>query len=343
MPRLSGHGHAPITGEYPPIPASVEHPPNSQCAALAPSASSARLCCEQRVRAKLYVALLSVLRQIEIQPLDDVFAPGAVSASVRKIGIQPFSRKESSREINAARAAFGGETAFFLNLSLGLHKASDVRQDAFQLPAMGLWQVPVQFECLLARLRPALQGKSRRTVTIGTWSGWTDLVLAAYLKRMSPASHHTTFDIRPHVSECIISLLDAYNVTRVRNGWYGGKESWEPLGLGQAYNGSYPAKWPEPVLDFCFIDGGHSYYLAHRDFRTMQTGCRTVAFHDIVNKAVGWKEQPQLWKDLNNRDHSNYAGEFVASATCTQQPSVNGAHMGIGILSRTDVWQGSTA
>jgi len=121
-------------------------------------------------------------------------------------------------------------------------------------------------------------------------------------------------------------------VRRAKNGWYGGKESWKPLGLLEQYDGAYPARWPEPVIDFCLIDGGHSYYLAKRDWLTMRTACRVVAFHDIVNHAVGMAEQPQLWKDLTNASHVRYAAEFT-STECTDQPG-SGALMGIGILTR---------
>ncbi|EOD15121.1 hypothetical protein EMIHUDRAFT_246063 [Emiliania huxleyi CCMP1516] len=123
----------------------------------------------------------------------------------------------------------------------------------------------------------------------------------------------------------------AYLITaEAKNGWYGGKESWKPLGLLEQYDGAYPARWPEPVIDFCLIDGGHSYYLAKRDWLTMRTACRVVAFHDIVNHAVGMAEQPQLWKDLTNASHVRYAAEFT-STECTDQPG-SGALMGIGIL-----------
>lgn len=308
-----------------------------KCEALAPAEKIASKCCRDPERARLHIGLLAVLDRLRTQPLPDLFAPGAVMAAVREIGIQPATPRGKSRthmdSIRSGKQELGRETAYFLNLTLGHQRSTGVRVDAFGLPAMGLWQVPEQFECLLQRLALGLGDKLRRTVTIGTWSGWTDLVMAAYMRRLSPGSQHATFDIRNHVSGCVSSLLEHYNVTQVHNGWYGGKESWKPLGLLSQWDKSYPAQWPQPVLDFCFIDGGHTYHLANRDFRTMRTACRSVAFHDIVNRGVGFENQPQLWLDLTNDTHPSYAREF-ASANCTQQPVLSGQMMGIGVLIR---------
>ena len=323
----------------PPPPAKLD----SQCAALAPTASVAQTCCALPARARIYGGLLAVLHRIRTAPLVDIFGPGAVSAAVRQVGIQPFAPPKDTRwsheeSVRAGLATFGNETAHFVNLSLGFSRRADVRRDFFGLPAMGLWQVPAQFDCLLGRLRRIFHGRAaqriaRRTVTIGTWSGWTDLFVAAHLRRLSPSLAHTTYDVRGFASECIISLFKHYNVTRVRHGWYGGNESWEPLGLGSRYDGQYPAQWREPVIDFCFIDGGHSYYHAFRDFRTMRSACRVIAFHDIVNANVGWRQQPLLWKHLTNVSHENFASEF-GNSNCTQQPVVGQHVMGLGILSR---------
>lgn len=263
---------------------------------------------------------------------------------MRQIGIQPPAsrgrlpwRPEDAQRVGA-KLRFGNETRFFLNVSLGFDRTTDVRRDVFHLPAMGLWQIPAQFECLLANLHRLLASRplKGRTVTIGTWSGWTDLIIAAHMQRLNPDSRHTTFDIRNHVSDCVVTLFEYHGVKRVRNGWFGGNESWRPLGLLSQYDGAYPAKWRVPVLDFCFVDGGHSYYHANRDFRTMRTACDLIAFHDIVNRDVGWREQPLLWRHLTNESHARFASEFEPTR-CTQQPVKDGGQMGIGILSRKGI------
>lgn len=108
-------------------------------------------------------------------------------------------------------------------------------------------------------------------------------MLAAYLRRLSPGNLHTTFDVSDYTSPCIKSLFSTMDVRMLKNGWYGGRESWPALGLQAEWDGSWPANFSQPVLDFCLIDGGHSYRLASRDFKTLRSACRIIAFHDIVN------------------------------------------------------------
>ena len=109
------------------------------------------------------------------------------------------------------------------------------------------------------------------------------------------------------------------------------------------WDGEYPARWPEPVLDFCLIDGGHSFYLANRDFRTLRTACRVIAFHDVVNAQVGLDAVPRLWRSLTEPGHAMYAHEFT-SRNCTMQPTGgSGQYMGIGVLTRRATGAGASA
>ena len=83
------------------------------------------------------------------------------------------------------------------------------------------------------------------------------------------------------------------------------------------------------------IDGGHSYRLASRDFKTLRSACRIIAFHDIVNRPrVGVDAVPRLWKDLTDPQSEHFAHEF-GSEMCTHQPKFSDGHlMGIGVLIR---------
>ena len=83
------------------------------------------------------------------------------------------------------------------------------------------------------------------------------------------------------------------------------------------------------------IDGGHSYRLASRDFKTLRSACRIIAFHDIVNTPrVGEDAVPRLWKDLTDPQSEHFAHEF-GSEMCTHQPKFSDGHlMGIGVLIR---------
>ena len=175
----------------------------------------------------------------------------------------------------------------------------------------------------------------KRSLTVGTWSGWTDVVMTALLRRVSPELRHATFDVANYVDTCISEQFSRYNIQQVRHGWYGGKESWPELGV-DSWDGSWPANFSAPVVDFCLIDGGHSYTLASRDFKTLRTGCRVIAFHDIVNVRVGLTEVPRLWRELTDPTHERSAPEFE-SVNCTQQPRWgDGQLMGIGLLVRKE-------
>jgi hypothetical protein len=335
-------------------------PTQQRCVSLAPSPEAAAVCCTQN-ESVIHVGLLAQLAKIKQG--DEVFAPLAVRDTVRRVGLQP-----------PMNAGFGDEKQYGLEMKLGKRSGSGMKVDVFGTAAMGMWQIPSQFDCMMRALHEDLGSSPRplRSVCIGTWSGWTDLITAAYLQKLSPGARHTTFDVHDHVSPCLKTLHQSLGVTQVHNGWYGGKESWRPLGrygdpnaaepkpkpsrasrprpgraLGErpgpsesdcpsppCWDGEYPAKWPEPVLDFCLIDGGHSFYLANRDFRTLRTACRVVAFHDVVNSQVGWDAVPRLWKSLTDPRHAMYAHEFT-SRNCTMQPTGGSGHyMGIGVLTR---------
>ena len=320
-------------------------PLQQRCIALAPSPEAADSCCTHNESA-MHIGLLAQLAKIRQSTVDEAFAPLAVRDTIRRVGLQP-----------PMNPGFGGEKQYGLDMKVGKRRGSGIKVDLFGTAAMGMWQIPAQFECLMRALREDLGTSARplRSVCIGTWSGWTDLVTTAYLQKLSPASQHTTFDIADHVSPCIKTLHQSLGVQQVRNGWYGGKESWRPLGrygggaskpgparaskprparaLGErqgsaqgsalgavrscpqppCWDGEYPAKWPEPMLDFCLIDGGHSFYLANRDFRTLRTACRVVAFHDVVNAGVGWGAVPRHMK------RSTGHGGAVASRPSSQQ------------------------
>jgi hypothetical protein len=255
----------------------------SECANLAPSPAAAAACCCVASTAStsrgappavmLHVGLLRALRRIRDAPLATLLAPSAVADAVREIGIQPTK---------AMARAFASDRKFFLDVALGA-QAAGVLRDSFGLPAMGMWQVPDQFECLVKHLAATLGGEGggssssssttttsrrrRRSVTVGTWSGWTDITLAAYLQRLSPVVHaglrdgrgaqgweHATFDVRDYLSPCVASLLAHYNVSHVRGGWV--RVMW---GLQ-----------PEPLRSLCVMgsrlecDGSSSYITSSR-------------------------------------------------------------------------------
>mmetsp|Transcript_60254 Transcript_60254/g.138256 ORF Transcript_60254/g.138256 Transcript_60254/m.138256 type:complete len:294 (-) Transcript_60254:215-1096(-) len=265
--------------------------------------------------------LITVLMHIDSAPVQELFQPGVIRGLVRKVGLQ--------RSANRIRRENGGLAAY--NHSMWGEEGRYELQTPDVKLAQGMWQVPEQFECAILHLHRALAStRELRSVCVGTWSGWTDVVLAALLRRISPSAHHATFDIVDHVSPCIKELMSRYGIKQVKHGWYGGKESWNDLGI-TSWDGTWPANFTTPVLDFCLIDGGHTHHLAHRDYKTLRTACRVIAFHDIVNVRVGLQHVPRLWQELISPGEL-YAPEFAAH-NCTQQPQgSDGQLMGIGLL-----------
>ena len=135
-----------------------------------------------------------------------------------------------------------------------------------------MWQVPAQFECAVRHLRRAFSpphAPLKRSLTVGTWSGWTDVVMTALLRRVSPELRHATFDVANYVDTCISEQFSRYNIQQVRHGWYGGKCGRNSASTRGTARGP-PTSAPSSA---CLIDGGHSYTLASRDFKTLRTGC----------------------------------------------------------------------
>ena len=79
-----------------------------------------------------------------------------------------------------------------------------------------MWQVPQQFECLVSHLGRVLRdGMPLRTLCIGTWSGWTDVLLTSMLRRLSHNVSHTTFDVTNFVAGRVAAYKHIQNVTFV--------------------------------------------------------------------------------------------------------------------------------
>jgi len=168
---------------------------------LAPSLGvNASHCCAQQPYHQLLLQLEHVLHA---RDASDLFSHGAVRDVVRQVGLQPSDRTVS-KEVGSSRFEYSvyGEEAQYQALRLP-HKGK--RAD---LVPIGMWQVPQQFECLMTALASAAAtgGPMRRSVCVGTWSGWTDVLMAAYLRRLDPHVSHATFDVRDHVSLSPLAL-----------------------------------------------------------------------------------------------------------------------------------------
>ena len=136
------------------------------CEALAPpSASSA--CCGTDGGAT-HLGLLAALGWLQDAPVTDLLRDGAVANVVRQVGLTPTTKKARMHgHAKYGHSMWGEEAVHQVNIS-GRHGRDNSG------PSVGMWQVPRQFECLVQALAAA--GDVRRSMCIGTWSGWTDVV-----------------------------------------------------------------------------------------------------------------------------------------------------------------------
>jgi|NorSeaMetagenome_1021524.scaffolds.fasta_scaffold99286_1 hypothetical protein len=217
------------------------------CAEQAPP-SGAQACCRSSA-APAFSRLLAELSTLKQLPISEAFAPGTIRNTIRRVGLQPTDRVVKDGHARFGHSMYGEEAQYSINLTQISPRERSSKRAFGVAGQIGMWQVPQQFECLVRAL--AQHGPFRRSVCVGTWSGWTDVMLAAYLRRLSPGNLHTTFDVSDYTSPCIKSLFSTMDVRMVKNGWYGGRESWPALGLQAEWDGSWPANFSQPVLDFC--------------------------------------------------------------------------------------------
>lgn len=200
------------------------------------------------------------------------------------------------------------------------------------LPALGpRRQIPQQFECALGHLRAL---RPQHVLTVGTWSGWTDAFLNAYLRRFAPAPEaftYDTFDVQAVVSQCVGRVLGELGANRVvfgreplLNHWRADRKRiqckrvrrrrgvlpnvTEPPPAERAgcdlpswLAHGLPGLRPRAVYDVCFIDGDHAYDASAADYLALRPRCRALLFHDIVNSRVGARNVPRLWAQIKAR------------------------------------------
>ena len=120
-------------------------------------------------------------------------------------------------------------------------------------------------------------------------------------------------------------------VTAPPRPWTIGGGSDRTRAVERRHRGSLIAR-AAPVLDFCFIDGGHGFGQIVRDLRTLREACRVMVFHDIVN-VRGW-DVPSFWRNITDKASPLHPAEFTAHECIYQPPLSDGKLMGIGVLAR---------
>jgi hypothetical protein len=104
--------------------------------------------------------------------------PGAIAAIVRRVGL--YSPIEGGHE--TFKEKYGEEYA------KSVIKRGATRNGMASSPDQlhGMWQSPEQFECAMLHLSTL---PIHSTLSIGTYSGWTDVLLHTVLRRFRPEQH----------------------------------------------------------------------------------------------------------------------------------------------------------
>lgn len=224
---------------------------------------------------------------------------------IRSIGLNPDLRPE-----------YGDESVHMLPVT-EQERAMATLIDSFIVPNLtsikyeGLLQIPQQLACALTSLAAF---NVSTFVEIGTFTGWTTSVIAAFFqglarRRESARLRSWSMDTdAQRVGSCASSQFARLGITFVlRRG-----SEW-PQGLPEA-------------VDLCFIDGDHSYAALSSDFGAASKACRFVMLHDIVGD-LG-QDVPRFWGEVKADYPQNKVWE------CTYQPrnSTSLRVMGIGIV-----------
>jgi hypothetical protein len=182
---------------------------------------------------------------------------------------------------------------------------------AYMLPSGtpgGLWQTPSQLAAFLVHVSTR---RVRTYVDVGTFTGWTITVVAAYLTRFG-LERVVTYDANRFAPDAVRDL------------WASRALPIEYVVLEPGALGAPEAHLPmAPPYDLVFIDGDHDRGV-HADFERFKRAARIVCFHDVVDAFC--PEVRRVWADAR-RLHGHEADLFEF----TQHP--NGFQlMGIGLL-----------
>jgi hypothetical protein len=361
--------------------------PRSSAPALSPESFPQSCSKAPRLQGKreFFRSFTDGIAAISKAPMSELMAPGYVANAVRNIGLTPTGVMVRSWVLGSRPGACvppdthaaAHARAFFrapltrarpqwTNTTTGAKESIYGEEAHYKLPRgyslqTGMWQIPQQFECAMAELR---KHRPQHVLTVGTWSGWTDAFVNAYLRRFAPdpaGFTQVTFDINALVAPCVGHTLDLLGAKRVvfgasplvNHGQVDGKRLSCNSAKVQWPNGvctladwlahGVPGAEPRAVYDLCFIDGNHGYMAAKKDFTALRSRCKIVMLHDIVNKRVGLGAVPRLWKELAGAalepDAQTPAsgwppGDYRYNAhECVYQPKLSDQQMmGIGII-----------
>lgn len=205
------------------------------------------------------------------------------------------------------------------------------------LPNVGLWQEAPQLASALGAV--ARKMRVRRYLELGIYTAWSTVTIAAFFTRVGGGAPFRGYAVdisSQHLTATTRMLLSHLNVTLVilpGRGLTSIDQLQLPATPTPEHAGSRRSR---AQLDFCFIDGDHSYSGVRRDYDTLSASCRSAMFHDIQDTSIMRMERfsggvPVFWHHLKSRVAAERAAEFVA------QSSSFLPMFGIGVL-----WGGAT-
>lgn len=168
----------------------------------------------------------------------------------------------------------------------------------------GLWQIPSQLAACLVELS---QYEIASMVEIGTWSGWTVTIMAAYLRCFQPQLHVTTVDL----GHC----------------WDLRNRVISPMVVHIGTSADLKAH----TFDLAFLDGDHAYDACAADYENVGRKAAICMFHDINDEYVSAYEPnfggvPRLWTEL--KSHVDVDEQTIEYLDHSEGRNV----MGIGLL-----------
>jgi len=163
------------------------------------------------------------------------------------------------------------------------------------IPKQGLWQQPHELAEFLIFLSDMHISSG---IEIGTGSGYTAVIMAAYLQRWSDTHSFVTLDaLNFDFAKLIQSFKDL------------------PIEFFPASSNQFKQK--KFTFDFCFIDGDHTYKSIMLDYACVGRSARICAFHDINDQSCPgaskfWNElkKTAVFKKefIHDPEHLNYFG-----------------------------------
>ena len=129
----------------------------------------------------------------------------------------------------------------------------------------------------------------RSVLEIGTWSGWSSLILAAYLSRFTPDTFRLdTFDIQDFRLPCV-------KMMHGRVGVHFHNADIHSIEIGDYFLqfSNLPSQF-----DLCIIDGVHTDSAARAELFRLKGRCKHTVLHDVISTQYVGFDYRYMWLQL---------------------------------------------